>query len=203
MKQVQNPLIWENMAQMCVKTGRLDVAEICIGNMRFARGAKAVREAKHEPEQQAKLAMVAIQLNMLAEAEALYKECRRFDLLNKMHQASGDWQKAVRTAESFDRINLRNTYYNTAKILETERNFEQAIQYYELANTPKEIPRMFMQAGEFELLKQFVESKEDKSLFQFWGQYQVRALYLLNVRSRWAASRRRRTTTSRRRTGRA
>jgi intraflagellar transport protein 140 len=45
---------------MCVKTGRLDVAEICIGNMRFARGAKAVREAKKEPEHQAKLAMVAI-----------------------------------------------------------------------------------------------------------------------------------------------
>jgi intraflagellar transport protein 140 len=27
---------------MCVKTKRLDVAEICIGNMRFARGARAV-----------------------------------------------------------------------------------------------------------------------------------------------------------------
>jgi intraflagellar transport protein 140 len=35
---------------MCVKTNRLDVAEICIGNMRFARGAKAVRESKKEKE---------------------------------------------------------------------------------------------------------------------------------------------------------
>lgn len=68
-KQVQNPIIWENMAQMCVKTGRLDVAEICIGNMRFARGAKAVREAKLEPEHEAKLAMVAIQLNLTDEAK--------------------------------------------------------------------------------------------------------------------------------------
>ena len=42
-KSIQNPVIWENMAQMCVKTKRLDVTEICIGNMRFARGAKAVR----------------------------------------------------------------------------------------------------------------------------------------------------------------
>lgn len=41
-KSIQNPIIWENMAQMCVKTKRLDVAEICIGNMRFARGARAV-----------------------------------------------------------------------------------------------------------------------------------------------------------------
>ena len=35
---------------MCVKTKRLDVAEICIGNMRFGRGAKAVRESKKEEE---------------------------------------------------------------------------------------------------------------------------------------------------------
>ncbi len=28
--------------------------------------------------------MVAIQLNMLNEAENLYKECKRYDLLNKM-----------------------------------------------------------------------------------------------------------------------
>lgn len=36
------------MAQMCVKSKRLDVAEICLGNMRFARGARAVRESKNE-----------------------------------------------------------------------------------------------------------------------------------------------------------
>jgi intraflagellar transport protein 140 len=31
------------MAAMCVKSKRLDVAEICIGNMRFARGARSIR----------------------------------------------------------------------------------------------------------------------------------------------------------------
>ena len=35
---------------MSVKSKRLDVAEICIGNMRFARGAKAIRESKSEKE---------------------------------------------------------------------------------------------------------------------------------------------------------
>ena len=43
------------MAQMCVKTKRLDVAEVCIGNMRFGRGAKAVRESKKEEELDAQL----------------------------------------------------------------------------------------------------------------------------------------------------
>ena len=67
-KSIQNPAVWEKMAQMCVKTKRLDVAEICLGNMRFARGARAIREAKKEPELDAQLAMVAIQLNMKGEA---------------------------------------------------------------------------------------------------------------------------------------
>jgi len=34
------------MAQMCVKSKRLDMAEICIGKMKFGRGAKAIRESK-------------------------------------------------------------------------------------------------------------------------------------------------------------
>lgn len=59
-KSIQNPTVWEKMASMCVKTKRLDVAEICLGNMRFARGARAVRESKIETELEAQLAMVAI-----------------------------------------------------------------------------------------------------------------------------------------------
>ena len=31
---------------MCVKAKRIDVAEICLGNMKFARGSKAVEPPK-------------------------------------------------------------------------------------------------------------------------------------------------------------
>ena len=47
-KNIQNSAIWEKMAIMCVKSKRMDVAEICIGNMKFARGARSIREAKEE-----------------------------------------------------------------------------------------------------------------------------------------------------------
>ena len=53
------------MARMCVKTKRLDVAAVCLGNMSNARGAKALREAQKEPEFDARVAMLAIQLGML------------------------------------------------------------------------------------------------------------------------------------------
>ena len=57
--------VWENMARMCVKTKRLDVASVCLGNMGNVRGAKALRESQKEPEYDARVAMLAIQLGML------------------------------------------------------------------------------------------------------------------------------------------
>ena len=38
-KTIGSASIWENMAHMCVKTKRLDVAEVCLGHMGHARGA--------------------------------------------------------------------------------------------------------------------------------------------------------------------
>ena len=56
--------VWETLAMMCVKTHRLDVALICLGNMGNARGAKAVREAKDIKEEDAQLAVLAVHLGM-------------------------------------------------------------------------------------------------------------------------------------------
>ena len=50
---------------MCVKTHRLDVALVCLGNMGNARAAKAVREAQNISEPDARLAVLAIQLGLL------------------------------------------------------------------------------------------------------------------------------------------
>jgi intraflagellar transport protein 140 len=42
-----------------------------------ARGARAVREAKQEPEPEARIAMVALQLGQKEDAERLYIQCGR------------------------------------------------------------------------------------------------------------------------------
>ena len=52
------------MAKMCVKSRRLDVASVCLGNMGHARGAKALREAAKEPELDARVAVLAMQLGL-------------------------------------------------------------------------------------------------------------------------------------------
>lgn len=170
-KNIQNPLIWENMARMCVKTRRLDVAEICMANIKFARGAKAVREVKNESAN-VQIAMVAIQLNMKEEAEAILKEAGRFDLLNELYQAGGDWKGAEELAQKSDRISLKNTYYQIAKNYEISKEYESAIEYYEKSgNHLRDVPRMLIQAKEYDQLKAYIEMKKEPELYRFWGQY--------------------------------
>jgi len=56
--------VWENMAKMCVKTRRLDVARVCLGSMCNARGAMGLRSVSAEPELEARVATLAIQLGL-------------------------------------------------------------------------------------------------------------------------------------------
>ncbi|XP_054848420.1 intraflagellar transport protein 140 homolog [Eublepharis macularius] len=169
-KLIKREAVWENMACMCVKTRRLDVAKVCLANMGHARGAKAVREAEKEPEKEAQVAMLAIQLGMLEDAEQLYKQCKRYDLLNKFYQASDQWQKAIEVAEAHDRVNLRTTYYNYAKHLEATGEHSQALNYYEKSDTHRfEVPRMLSE--DLHALESYVNKKKDKTLWKWWAQY--------------------------------
>ncbi|XP_005391625.1 PREDICTED: intraflagellar transport protein 140 homolog isoform X1 [Chinchilla lanigera] len=169
-KLIKSEAVWENMARMCVKTQRLDVAKVCLGNMGHARGARALREAEQEPELEARVAMLATQLGMLEDAEHLYKKCKRYDLLNKFFQASGQWQKAVEVAEQYDRVHLRTTYYNYARHLEVNNDCSLALNYYEKSDTHRfEVPRML--AEDLQSLELYINKMKDKTLWRWWAQY--------------------------------
>ncbi|NXU33682.1 IF140 protein, partial [Drymodes brunneopygia] len=169
-KLIKSEAVWENMARMCVKTQRLDVAKICLGHMGNARGAKALREAEQEPEQKARVAVLAIQLGMLEDAERLYKACKRYDLLNKFYQASNQWQKAIETAEAHDRVHLRTTHYNYAKHLEATGQQSLALTHYEKSDTHRfEVPRMLSE--DVQALENYINKMKDKSLWKWWAQY--------------------------------
>ncbi|RLN68428.1 hypothetical protein BBP00_00001031 [Phytophthora kernoviae] len=172
-KLIENPSVWENMARMCVKTKRLDVAEVCLGNMGHARGAAAVQEAKKEPELEVAIAMVAIQLGLRDDAARLYRECGRYDLLNKLYQASGYWKKAVDVASKRDRIHLKTTYHALARNYEEIGDLKEAMEAYEDAGThQKDIPRMLFKLGKVDLLQKYVATSNDRDLLIWWAQFQ-------------------------------
>ncbi|XP_045849639.1 intraflagellar transport protein 140 homolog [Meles meles] len=169
-KLIKSEAVWENMARVCVKTQRLDVAKVCLGNMGHARGARALREAEREPEPEARVAMLAIQLGLLEDAEQLYRKCGRYDLVNKLYQASDQWQKAVEVAELHDRIHLRATYYNYARHLEASADRGLALSYYEKSDTHRfEVPRMLSE--DLQSLEMYISKTRDKTLWRWWAQY--------------------------------
>ncbi|XP_063474472.1 intraflagellar transport protein 140 homolog isoform X3 [Symphalangus syndactylus] len=169
-KLIKSEAVWENMARMCVKTQRLDVAKVCLGNMGHARGARALREAEQEPELEARVAVLATQLGMLEDAEQLYRKCKRHDLLNKFYQAAGRWQEALQVAEHHDRVHLRSTYHRYAGHLEASADCSQALSYYEKSDTHRfEVPRMLSE--DLPSLELYVNKMKDKTLWQWWAQY--------------------------------
>lgn len=56
--------VWTSLAKMCVKTKRLDVAEICLGHMKDCRGLTILRSINKEQVLDAKVACLAVHLGM-------------------------------------------------------------------------------------------------------------------------------------------
>jgi len=171
-KQIKNPDVWENMVHMCIKTKRLDVAEYCLGNMGHIAGARAIREAAEYKEVDARVATVAVHLGLISDAHKLFVGCERFDLLNKLYQACGEWDKALEVAEQHDRIHLRTTFYNYAKHLESLGDVPAAMAAYEKSHTHRqEIPRMLYESQQLIELERYIMEKEDPELTKWWARY--------------------------------
>lgn len=57
--------VWENMAQMCVKSHRIDVAKVCLGRMGQARGIRLLRdESQKGADSDTQVALIALSLGM-------------------------------------------------------------------------------------------------------------------------------------------
>ncbi|XP_063697892.1 intraflagellar transport protein 140 homolog [Culicoides brevitarsis] len=168
----QSNSVWNNLAKMCVTTQRLDLAKICLGQLKMARSVRAVRKAMEDNslEQEAKMAVLAIELNMLDEAKELYKKCGRYDLLNRLHQAMGEFDEAVKVAEEHDRIHLKNTYYKYAEWFREKGDIQNALQYYEQSMNPTHnVTQMLMEDPQ--ALKKYMQKTTDKNLLKWWAKY--------------------------------
>ncbi|XP_072382747.1 intraflagellar transport protein 140 homolog isoform X1 [Diabrotica undecimpunctata] len=171
-KLIQSKGVWHSLAKMCVKTKRLDVASVCLGHMGNAGAARALRLAVSDDslELEAKVALLAVHLNMPDEAEQLYIQCGRYDLQNKLLRSRNKMDAAHAVSESKDRINLRNTDHTWAKMLEQAGDFKEAAARYERANTHLyDVPRML--SDHPQQLQTYMSKTKDKEMLKWWGQY--------------------------------
>lgn len=64
--------MWENMAQMCVKSHRIDVAKVCLGNMGNVKGIKLLRdEGAKGADSDTQVALIALNLGMIVSLACL------------------------------------------------------------------------------------------------------------------------------------
>ncbi|XP_050099800.1 intraflagellar transport protein 140 homolog [Anopheles aquasalis] len=171
-RSLRSDTVWMNLAKLCVQTGRLDVAKVCLGHLRRARSVRALRRALDDValEQEARVAVLAIELGMVGEAEALYKRCGRYDLLNKLYQASGRYEEALEVAEHLDRVHLRNTYHRYAEWLKEHGQTQRAIECYERTSSLLHTVSQLL-LDDPVALKQYMQSTADPELLRWWAQY--------------------------------
>jgi len=133
---------------------------------------KALIQSQEQMQVNAEVAMMAIQLDMLDDAERLYLESKRYDLLVALYQSCGRWEEALSLCEKHDRIHLKSTHYKYARFLEGCGEIKKAMEQYEKAGVHcKEIPRMLYDIGHIQELGKYIKSRGEKELYRWWAQY--------------------------------
>jgi intraflagellar transport protein 140 len=94
--QLKNNATWFRLAKVSIAQNRVDIAERCLVKLGNGLGVAAVRKADKEVA----LAEAAIQLGMLNEAENLYKQWDRHDLLCDLYRRQDRWREAFSIANS-------------------------------------------------------------------------------------------------------
>lgn len=171
-KLVKDPAIWVNMARMCVSTKRIDVAEVCLSNMQDTVAARAVRETRDEDVIDVRIAVLAMALGMVDDAERLLRKCKRFDLLTELYIACGRWDDAVANCEQHDRLRTTSVYFRHAHQAEDAGQFDAALQLYGRAKClGTESPRLFFATNRVEELEAKITETDDRDLLMWWAQY--------------------------------
>ncbi|DBA86980.1 TPA: hypothetical protein ACH3X2_000362 [Trebouxia sp. C0005] len=171
-KLVKTAGLWRSLCLSAVRSRRHQVVQFCLDNMEDVQCAQAAREFGRVAEPDARLGLVAMQLGQLEEAKKLFTCAARPDLLNKLLQACGEWDEALRVADKHDRINLKATHFRLAQHHEGMGDFAAAMKHYQLSDTHRqEVPRMLFEAEQIAQLATYVTEMNDPELLCWWGRY--------------------------------
>ncbi|KAF4671919.1 hypothetical protein FOL46_009748 [Perkinsus olseni] len=192
-RAVESLAVWENLCRMAVKTRQLQVARRCLGRIQVSgegsgggpvsstpaaalRASFVLRDGDAKADfatDDEELAAIAVHLDMIEEAEELYRQASDYFKLNKLYQRLGRWSDAIAVAEVHDRMHLSSTHFACAKSLEAKGDVEGALKNYEKAGSAglSEIPRMFLRFGLLQPLKDYVQRVQKPFLYKWYGQY--------------------------------
>ncbi|CAG9466513.1 unnamed protein product [Pedinophyceae sp. YPF-701] len=169
-KKIHDASVWESMAYMCIRNRRLEMAEHCLGNMGHAQGSRALRESAVIGDTDARVAVVAMHLGLLVDAENLLESSKQYKQLADLLQASNQWPRALEVAGAHDAVHLRDTWFHYARACERHGKIEDAIVAYERAGVhADQVPRMLHDRGLETRLAQYCEGSKDVAVTRWWA----------------------------------
>ncbi|KAF7994282.1 hypothetical protein HCN44_003372 [Aphidius gifuensis] len=107
---------------------------------------------KEEPQDEhveetinAKISILADKLELYNDAERLFHEANRLDLLSYLYESSNKYTDAITLAKNENKIPKKLSYFNYAKALESNRDIDKAIEMYTKADCHRfEVPRILL-----------------------------------------------------------
>ncbi|KAJ3378386.1 hypothetical protein HDU84_007618 [Entophlyctis sp. JEL0112] len=173
LSRLENDSVWRNLAKICVKKRRIDVAASCLANIRHAKAVGALRRRTDiEDSVDLKAAVLASFLDMREEVEAIYLKLKRYDLLNLYYQETGRWDEALEIASSNDRINLKTTYVKFGRYLMEIGDKSGAIAAFEKGSAIcTQVPQQIF-GSETEMKSYAIDSRDKVSVKKWWAQYE-------------------------------
>lgn len=172
----KSSIIWDSLAKVCVACKRPDVGAVCLGKMGNIKGALMIRKAMSDDDMDdvCKVAFLAVNLGMIDEAENLFREAQRTDLVTRLISAKeGGLNEIVNgSSEGENVLLIKSAQHKLAKMLWANGETGAAIKLFESAGTlVPHVPRMLVAAGQTAVLAQYVAGSDDTKLIVWWGHY--------------------------------
>ncbi|KRZ24282.1 Intraflagellar transport protein -like protein [Trichinella pseudospiralis] len=162
-RSIKTTTVWKNVAKMCIRCRRLDVAMFClrkIGNARIIRNIRHARQSITQTE--ALLGILAIHLGLTNLAIEFFHSSGRYDLLNQLYQDLGNWEEVAQS------LNMQIYMENICKkqgnyTKQLNNNFEKA------SVEAIEIPHLITES--VSQLEAYVQQKQTKYTLDWWAQF--------------------------------
>ncbi|XP_063894907.1 intraflagellar transport protein 140 homolog [Helicoverpa armigera] len=172
----KNSVIWDSLAKVCVARKRPDVGAVCLGKMGNIKGALMMRKvmSDNNMDDTCKVAVLAVNLGMVEEAENLFREAQRPDLITRLISAKeGGLNEITNGSHEGENILLiKSAQHKLAKVLWSNGETGAALKLFESAGTlVPHVPRMLVAQGQSPVLAQYVSNSSDPSLITWWGHY--------------------------------
>ncbi|XP_073945256.1 intraflagellar transport protein rempA isoform X5 [Choristoneura fumiferana] len=172
----RSSVIWDSLAKECVSRRRPDVGAVCLGKMGNIKGALMMRKAMNgnDMDETCQIGVLAINLGMLEDAEKLFREAERPDLITRLMSAKEGGLHEITTGsnEGENILLIKSAQHKLAKIMWANGETGAALKLFESAGTlVPHVPRMLIAQGQAPVLAQYVAASSDNNLIMWWGHY--------------------------------